>query len=148
MKCPVCQQTRFKKIFFHRKLRIFSVLRTSPFTEKTRFDAVLYRCKNCGFVEQKISSALKRFLAAFYKKEKSFFTAPPAAHAPSARVKLNIAFLNKHVRKPIKSVLEIGAYDGYFVDLLRKNFKVKEAIGIEIMNSKNRFPHIRLIHVS
>ncbi len=97
---------------------------------------------------QDLTPALKRFLTNFYKKEASFFTAPPAASVPSARTKFNIAFLNAHIHEPVRSVLEIGAYDGYFLDAVRKNFQAKEAIGIEIMQSKNRFPKIRLIHDS
>lgn len=146
MKCFVCQHAGFEKVFSKKKLEVFSALRREPFSEKFRFDAALYRCMQCGFVQQKLSPSLKRFLTAFYKEEASFFSAPPSLNTPNARMVRTISFLSKYVQKPPKNVLEIGAYDGYFLDLVRKKFKAKETVGIEISKRKNIFPRIQMIH--
>lgn len=148
MQCSVCSKTHFKEVFSQKKLKIFSALSDVPFSESSRFDALLYRCIHCGFVQQKISPALERFLTDFYTKEESFFSAPPAEDedAPIARVQSNIDFIRAHCGTLPKSVLEIGAYDGYFLNAVRKAFKIKKVVGIEILKKKNRFPDIRMIH--
>jgi SAM-dependent methyltransferase len=146
MKCIVCQHKEFEEIFNCKKLPVFAALQPIPLSEKNRFDAVLMRCRNCGFVQQKLSSKLKKFLANFYTKEASFFTAPPTPTAPDKRTKFNISFLRHHLRGSVKSILEIGAYDGYFLNLLRKEFKAQSCVGIEILRLKNNFPGVKMIH--
>ncbi len=148
MHCTVCQGGVFEEVYAFKKLKIFSALRPAPFSEKFRFDARVYRCKRCGFVQQKLTPALERFLTDFYTKEESFFSAPPAAdeEAPVERVASNIAFLRKYIRLPIRSILEIGCYDGYFLNAIAQKFNIQEVVGIEILRKKNKFPRIRMIH--
>jgi 2-polyprenyl-3-methyl-5-hydroxy-6-metoxy-1,4-benzoquinol methylase len=136
MKCSVCTHGRFERI----------ALKARPFVERNRFSATLFRCINCGFVQQNPSTQFKKFLAAFYSKEDSYFTAPPSFHTPSARTSFNLSFLRKHMRRPVRSILEIGCYDGYFLDLVRKTFRAKEAVGIEIIRLKNNFPKVQIFN--
>ncbi len=145
-RCSVCENNKFENILKIENLRTFSSLKNIPFSEKRKFDALLYRCKRCGFVQQNPSSRLQNFLTSFYTKEESFITAPPSVNTFNNRTKFNIAFLKKHIKGQVKSVLEIGCYDGYFLDLLRKNLKVKEAVGIEVSRLKKKFPKLKIVH--
>jgi SAM-dependent methyltransferase len=148
MKCTVCLNKNFDCVFRQKKFKIFSAVKNSPFTEKFCFDAVLFRCKNCGFIQQNPSPKLLKFLTRFYTQKESFFSAPPAESTIySYRTKFIIEkFLNKHIKKSVKSILEVGCYDGYFLDLLRKNFGAKEAVGVEIIKLKNKFPKLSIIN--
>lgn len=144
--CFVCKNNKFTNILKINNLKVFSALKDFSFSEKYSFDAVLQRCKKCGFVQQNQSSKLQKFLASFYAQKESFFTAPPAANTLNNRTKFSIAFLNKFIKTPVVSILEIGCYDGYFLDLLRKNFRAKESVGIEILRLRNRFPKLSIIN--
>lgn len=144
--CFVCLAANFEEIFSCKKLGIFSALRSVPFTEQSRFDAILFRCKACGFVQQNPTPRLKKFLASFYKKAESFTTAPPAKNAVNNKTSFNIEFLRKHLSSPLKSVLEIGCYDGYFLDSIRRSFRVRTAVGIEVLKLKQSLPHLRIVH--
>jgi 2-polyprenyl-3-methyl-5-hydroxy-6-metoxy-1,4-benzoquinol methylase len=142
--CPACSGDSFENILNIKRLKVFSALKNKPFSETRAFDAVLLRCRRCGFVSQKLTSQLKRFLADFYKKQESFFTAPP--NAPSKRTRFDVSFLKKYRNAKTKSILEIGAYDGYFLNLVGSNVHASELVGLEIMKKRNTYKNIRMIH--
>lgn len=146
MQCTVCLGTRFEEVFRHDKLKVFSALRDAPYREKFRFDAVLMRCTRCGFVGQNPSKKLQDFLTNFYTHESSFLTAPPAAGMMNNKSAFNIEFMRTHVKAPVRRVLEIGSYDGYFLDSVREAIGAREAVGVEILKMKNRYLKVRVVN--
>ena len=146
MLCPICRTSETETILEKENLPVFSSLKPKPYSEERRFDAVLLRCLSCGYVSQKLTSELEMFLTDFYTKEESFFTTPPTQEKPGPRVVQTIEYLKSFVSNPVESVLEIGAYDGFFLEQVRKAFSSTRTIGIEISSTHNTYKDITLIH--
>lgn len=146
MTCPVCQAHDTETILDKPQVPIFATLRDTAFTEERRFDAVLLRCRSCGFVSQKLTPELEAFLTDFYTTQESFFTQPPTEETPGPRVVQTIEYLKSHVHTNVDAILEIGAYDAFFLEQLRKTFNSTRTVGIEISDTDNAYEHISLIH--
>ena len=146
MACPICLTSETETILEKTHIPVFASLKPKSYSEERRFDAVLLRCLSCGYVSQKLTPELEAFLADFYTKEESFFTTPPTQEKPGPRVVQTIEYLKSFVSSPVESILEIGAYDGFFLEQIRKAFSSTRTVGIEISNTFNMYEDITLVH--
>lgn len=142
--CFMCGNKKFESVFVASKLKVFSSLKKKSFSMGANFDAQLWRCMRCGFVQQRVNRGLKKFLTDFYKNPDSFPTLPPGeSDFGDAVTDRYMQFLTQFMHKAPKKILEIGCYDGYFLSQLQKKFQA-EAFGIEISPQKNTAHNITI----
>jgi len=129
IQCPICGHDRFETAYEKKFIVIMN-------DEHYIWPTTQVICKKCGMVftnPQPVNSVLEMYYSTTYNYYGEI--------SPTPRIQ-QFNFMKKHIPSKFKRVLEVGAFNGYFLNILRDNgYEVHgiEPSRIGVEQAKNKF---------
>ncbi len=128
--CEICKNKNFVKILNKNKTKIYTN-REDNKKDNKKLKCILYQCKNCNFVFQKITKKLKDSLSKIYKSEFAQLSQPLGQGNWGKKRFLALkGKLDRINRYKHGSILEIGCGNGYVLKYLKK-LGFKDLTGVD-----------------
>ncbi len=143
-KCLICDSTEGTIIFRIPNLPAFLGVYESITLSGVKYPIIIRYCNKCGFVQQKYSTDLNKFLTNVYSLDGFISTPPGHSSWGDACANVIIRFIDEKIESP-QSILEIGCHSGYLLSNLQKKYMCT-AWGVEPGAVKNPPENIRIIH--